>query len=312
MLLLHQAKFSENCKWLKCFRSSMFVVLWQQKRLRHNAKLHKKGQTCTAACGLIISACSSWPKIKYCLLSCPCVSNSCPIFHGFLTEAPFQLQNIKHFCKIFPYFSSRCTSSLYWQVPTPPPPLSLTDQPSNQCFIAVKWFNHRPLSCKFFKLAFLCLFFSHVNRLFCFMEIWYPPWQSLKNTYRALSAPCHWQITRYQTLTRYIWGYFSYFTTSLCNDRRQFFLLIIIMLIQFVGLFFANKMLTTSLGQVVGKKITTSLYSSVADPVLQIRGVLGGGGGGAARPGDKGGGGGKKIFFGLKIRGALPWICHCS
>ena len=48
------------------------------------------------------------------------------------------------------------------------------------------------------------------------------------------------------------------------------------MLIQFVGLFFANKMLTTSLGQVVGKKITTTLYSSVVDPVLQI----GRGGGG--------------------------------
>ena len=31
------------------------------------------------------------------------------------------------------------------------------------------------------------------------------------------------------------------------------------MLIQFVGLYLANKMLTTSLGQVVGKKITTTL-----------------------------------------------------
>ena len=27
MLPLHQAKLSENCKWLKCFSSSMFVVL---------------------------------------------------------------------------------------------------------------------------------------------------------------------------------------------------------------------------------------------------------------------------------------------
>ena len=167
-------------------------------------------------------------------------------------------------------------------------PPSLTDQPSNQCFIAVKWFNHRPLSCKFFELAFLCLFFSHVNRLFCFMEIWYPPWQSLKNTYQPLSAPCHWQIMRYQTLMRYIWGYFSYFTGSLCNDRSHFFLLIIIMLIQFVGLFFGNKMLATSLGQVVGKKITTTLYSSVEDPVLQIRGG-GGGGGWSSRPWNKGG-----------------------
>ena len=198
-----------------------------------------------------------------------------------------------------------------------PPPPSLTDQPSNQCFIAVKWFNHRPLCCKFFELPFLCLFFSHVNSLFCFMGIWYPPWQSLKNSYQPLSTPCHWQIMRYQTLTRYIWGYFSYFTgsfishctSSLCNDRRQSFLLIIIMLIQFVGLFFANKMLTTSLGQVVGKKITTTLYSSVADPVLQIRG---GGGGRSSRPWDKGGGGLKNFFFCLKIRGAFPWICHCS
>lgn len=48
------------------------------------------------------------------------------------------------------------------------------------------------------------------------------------------------------------------------------------MLIQFVGLFFGNKMLATSLGQVVGKKITTTLYSSVADPVLQIRSGWGG------------------------------------
>ena len=55
-----------------------------------------------------------------------------------------------------------------------------------------------------------------------------------------------------------------------------FFLLIIIMLIQFVGPFFANKMLTTSLGQVVGKKFTTTFYSSVADPVLQIGGGWGG------------------------------------
>ena len=92
----------------------------------------------------------------------------------------------------------------------------------------------------------------------------------------------------------HIWGYFSYFTTSLCNDRRQFFLLIIIMLIQFVGLFFANKMLTTSLGQVVGKKITTSLYSSVADPVLQIRGGLWGGHPG---PEIRVGGGLKKFFL---------------
>ena len=52
------------------------------------------------------------------------------------------------------------------------------------------------------------------------------------------------------------------------------------MLIQFVGLYLANKMLTTSLGQVVGKKITTTLYSSVADPVLRIRRGGGGGGGG--------------------------------
>ena len=51
------------------------------------------------------------------------------------------------------------------------------------------------------------------------------------------------------------------------------------MLIQFVGLFFGNKMLGTSLGQVVGKNITTTLYSSVVDSVLQIR--RGGGGGGA-------------------------------
>ena len=159
------------------------------------------------------------------------------------------------------------------------------------------------------------LFFSHVNRLFCFMEILYPPWQSLKNTYRALSAPCHWQITRYQTLTRYIWGYFSYFTSSLCNDRRHFFLLKIIMLIQFVGLFFANKMLTTSLGQVVGKKITTTLYSSVVDPVLQIGR---GGGGGHPDPDIRTRGSPKKVFlglfglqFGLKIS-ALPWILHCS
>ena len=49
------------------------------------------------------------------------------------------------------------------------------------------------------------------------------------------------------------------------------------MLIQFVGLFFGNKMLATSLGQVVGKNITTTLYSSVVDSVLQIR--RGGGGG---------------------------------
>ena len=48
------------------------------------------------------------------------------------------------------------------------------------------------------------------------------------------------------------------------------------MLIQFVGLFFGNKMLGTSLGQVVGKNITTTLYSSVVDSVLQIR--RGGGG----------------------------------
>ena len=66
------------------------------------------------------------------------------------------------------------------------------------------------------------------------------------------------------------------------------------MLIQFVGLFFANKMLTTSLGQVVGKKITTSLYSSVADPVLQIRGGLGGGHPG---PEIRVGGGLKKFFL---------------
>ena len=82
------------------------------------------------------------------------------------------------------------------------------------------------------------------------------------------------------------------------------------MLIQFVGLFLANKMLTTSLGQVVGKKITTTLYSSVVDPVLQIRG--GGGGGGHPGPEIRGGGGLNEIFFGLKIRGALLWICHCS
>ena len=43
------------------------------------------------------------------------------------------------------------------------------------------------------------------------------------------------------------------------------------MLVQFVGLFFGNKTLATSLGQVVGKKITTTLYSSVVDSVLQIR-----------------------------------------
>ena len=138
------------------------------------------------------------------------------------------------------------------------------------------------------------LFFSHVNRLFCFMEIWYPPWQSLKNTYRSLFAPCHWQITRYQTLTRYIWEYFSYFTRTLCNDRKHFFVLKIIMLIQFVGLFFANKMVTTSLGQVVGKKITTTLYSSVVNPVLQIgRGR----GGGASRPWDKDWGQSQKSFL---------------
>ena len=83
----------------------------------------------------------------------------------------------------------------------------------------------------------------------------------------------------------------------MCNDRRHFFLVIIIMLIQFVGLFFANKMLTTSLGQVVGKKITTTLYSSVADPVLQIRGGGGGGGGGHPGPEIRGEGGLKKIFF---------------
>ena len=53
------------------------------------------------------------------------------------------------------------------------------------------------------------------------------------------------------------------------------------MLIQFVGLFFGNKMLATSLGQVVGKNITTTLYSSVVDSVLQIR--RGGGGGAGAK-----------------------------
>ena len=94
---------------------------------------------------------------------------------------------------------------------------------------------------------------------------------------------------------RYIWGYFSYFTSSLCNDRRHSFLVIIIMLIQFVGLFFANKMLTTSLGQVVGKKITTTLYSSVVDPVLQI----GGGGVGHPDPEIRTGGSPKKVFWGL-------------
>ena len=47
------------------------------------------------------------------------------------------------------------------------------------------------------------------------------------------------------------------------------------MLIQFVGLFFGNKMLGTSLGQVVGKNITTTLYSSVVDSVLQIKGHKG-------------------------------------
>lgn len=260
MLSLHQAKLSENCKWL----------LWQQKRLRHKAKLHKKGQTCTAACGLIISACSSWCQIKYYLLSCPCISNSCPIFIASSLKHLFNCKILSIFA-VFPYFSSLHISPLYLQAPNPPLPSSLTDPPSNQCFIAVKWFNHRPLCCKFFELAFLCLFFSHVNRLFCFMEIWYPPRQSLKNTYQVLSAPCHWQIMRYQTLTRYIWGYFSYFTGSLCNDRRHFFLLIITMLIQFVGLFFGNKMLGTSLGQVVGKNIRTTLYSSVVDSVLQIR-----------------------------------------
>ena len=80
------------------------------------------------------------------------------------------------------------------------------------------------------------------------------------------------------------------------------------MLIQFVGLFFANITLTTSLGQVVGKKITTTLYSSVVDPVLQIRG--GGEGGGHPGPEIRRGGGRKN--FGLKIREALSWICHCS
>ena len=76
------------------------------------------------------------------------------------------------------------------------------------------------------------------------------------------------------------------------------------MLIQFVGLYLANKMLTTSLGQVVGKKITTTLYSSVADPVLRIR--LGGGGIGV-HPGPeiRGGRWSKRIFLGLKIRGDL-------
>ena len=62
-------------------------------------------------------------------------------------------------------------------------------------------------------------------------------------------------------------------------------------------------MLTTSLGQVVGKKITTTLYSSVVDPVLQIveRGW-------SSRPRDGGEGGGslKKFFFGLEIRGPFP------
>ena len=67
------------------------------------------------------------------------------------------------------------------------------------------------------------------------------------------------------------------------------------MLIQFVGLFFANKMLTTSLGQVVGKKITTTLYSSVIDPVVQITGGVGGGG--SSRPGDKDGGRSPKSFW---------------
>ena len=84
------------------------------------------------------------------------------------------------------------------------------------------------------------------------------------------------------------------------------------MLIQFVGLFFANKMLTTSLGQVVGKKITTTLYSSVIDPVVQITGGVGGGG--HPDPEIRTGGGPKKVFgpqFGLKIS-ALPWILHCS
>ena len=80
------------------------------------------------------------------------------------------------------------------------------------------------------------------------------------------------------------------------------------MLIQFVGLFFANKTLTTSLGQVVGKKITTTLYSSVVDPVLQIRG----GGEGGGHPGHEIRRGGGLKNFGLKIREALSWICHCS
>ena len=187
-----------------------------------------------------------------------------PHFSWLPHLSPFSIAKYSAFSQNFPLL----LLSLYiFPILAGSYPPSLTDQPSNQCFIAVKWFNHRPLCCKFFELAFLCLFFSHVNRLFCFMEIWYPPWQSLKNTYQALSAPCHWQIMRYQTLTRYIWGYFSYFTGSLCNDRRHFFLLIIIMLIQFVGLFFGNKMLATSLGQVVGKKITTTLYSSVVDSV---------------------------------------------
>ena len=159
----------------------------------------------------------------------------CPVL-AFPTPAPFFMaSSLKPLfnCKIWSIFAKfSLTSPLAVHLPytgrfLPP---SLTDQPSNQCFIAVKWFNHRPLSCRFFKLAFLCLFFSHVNRLFCFMEIWYPPWQSLKNTYQPLSAPCHWQIMRYQTLMRYIWGYFSYFRGSLCNDRRHFFLPIIILL----------------------------------------------------------------------------------
>ena len=76
-------------------------------------------------------------------------------------------------------------------------------------------------------------------------------------------------------------------------------------------------MVTTSLGQVVGKKITTTLYSSVVNPVLQI-GRGRGGGGGHPDPEIRTGDSPKKVFlglfgpqFGLKIS-ALPWILHCS